>query len=95
METVLPCTELEFSTFVGPIFPTLGLGNIGEVEDFWDEVQDWVAETFEDVLWTTTVGESLTSPIVSVGALIDQVETIANTAFPNLNCWAEPVVEDN
>lgn len=95
MGTVLPCTELEFSTFVGPIFPTLGLGTIGEVEDFWDEVQEWVADTFEDALWTTTIGDSLASPIVSIEGLIDQVETIANTAFPGLNCWAEPVVEDN
>ena len=95
MGTVLPCTELEFSTFVGPIFPTLGLGTIGEVEAFWDEVHDWVVDTFEDVLWTTTVGEALVSPIVSVGDLIDQVESIANSAFPGLNCWAESVVEDN
>lgn len=95
MGSVLPCTELEFSTFIGPIFPTLGLDTTGEVEAFWDDVHDWVVETFEDAAWTTTVGDALVAPIATVGDLIEQVETFANTAFPSLNCWAVPVEEDH
>lgn len=91
MEPVLPCTELEFTTFVGPIFPTLGLGTQGDIDDFWEIVHDWVLENWEGAAWHTIIGESLVPTIVTVGDLIGQVETIANTAFHGLNCWATPV----
>lgn len=95
MEPVLPCTELEFTSFVGPIFPAVGLEDQVSLDTLWEVVQEWVAENWHDAAWHAIIGESLVPPIVTVNDLVVQVETIANSAFPGLNCWATPVVEDN
>lgn len=95
MEPVLPCTELEFTSFVGPIFPTVGLEDQVSLDTLWEIVQEWIAENWHDAAWHTIIGESLVPPIVTVNDLVAQVETIANSAFPGLNCWATPVEEDN
>lgn len=90
---VFPCTELEFSTFIGPIFPTGGLPTQGDIEDFWQIIEVWVSDEFGDAIFHGTVGDSLVPTITSPSDLISKLETIANTAYPGINCWAEPVQE--
>lgn len=95
MGSVFPCTELEFASYIGPIFPTGGLPTQGEINDFWQVIETWVDATFEDAIFHSTVGDSLVPTIGSPSALIGQLESIATSAFPGLNCWAEPVQGDN
>lgn len=93
MESALPCTELEFASYIGPIFPSGGLSTGQAIEDFWEGVEGWVHDNFSDAFWHSTVGESLVPTIGSPSAMIGQIESIVNTAYPGLNCWAMPVQE--